>query len=234
MGIVVGRMDRPTPLFSDQIEYMVLNPTWTVTDNLVKRDLIPVLKEQPDYLTEHNIHVFSGKKEVQVTYEMLAPYMNSDKRVPYRFVQYPGESNALGRVKFMFPNKYAVYLHDTDNKSLLSRRYKLYSSGCMRVDRPFDLLDILLENAKRPYSKEEIETILASNKPTTVRLKKAIPVHILYFTVYEEDGLAYFKNDIYSYDKIIEESVPYNRKSTFTLPKRKMIAVDKNGKTVSN
>ena len=234
MGIVVGRMDRPTPLFSDQIEYMVLNPTWTVTDNLVKRDLIPVLKEQPDYLTEHNIHVFSGKKEVEVNYEMLAPYMNSDKRVPYRFVQYPGDSNALGRVKFMFPNKYAVYLHDTDNKSLLSRRYKLYSSGCMRVDRPFDLLDILLENAKRPYSKEEIETILASNKPTTVRLKKAIPVHILYFTVYEEDGLAYFKNDIYSYDKIIEESVPYNRKSTFTLPKRKMIAVDKNAKTVSN
>lgn len=234
MGIVVGRMDRPTPLFSDQIEYMVLNPTWTVTDNLVKRDLIPVLKEQPDYLTEHNIHVFSGKKEVQVDYEMLEPFMHSDKRVPYRFVQFPGESNALGRVKFMFPNKYAVYLHDTDNKSLLERRYKLYSSGCMRVDKPFELLDILLQNAKGSYSKEKIDEILASNKPTTVRLKKAIPVHILYFTVYEEDGLAYFKHDIYSYDKIIEESVPYNRKSTFKLPKSKMIAVEKNAKPLSN
>ena len=234
MGIVVGRMDRPTPLFSDQIEYMVLNPTWTVTDNLVKRDLIPVLQEQPDYLLEHNIHVFSGKKEVQVNYEMLAPYISSNKAVPYRFVQYPGETNALGRVKFMFPNKYAVYLHDTDNKSLLERRYKLYSSGCMRVDRPFDLLDILLLNAKGSYSKEKIDEILASNKPTTVRLKKSVPVHILYFTVYEEDGLAYFKNDIYSYDKIIEESVPYNRKSTFTLPKRKMIAVDENAKPLSN
>ena len=234
MGIVVGRMDRPTPLFSDQIEYMVLNPTWTVTDNLVKRDLIPVLKEQPDYLIEHNIHVFSGKKEAEVNYEMLAPYIDSDKAVPYRFVQYPGETNALGRVKFMFPNKYAVYLHDTDNKSLLERRYKLYSSGCMRVDKPFDLLNILLRNAKGSYSKEKIDEILESNKPTTVRLKKSIPVHILYFTVYEEDGLAYFKNDIYSYDKIIEESVPYNRKSTFTLPKRKMIAVDKNAKPLSN
>ena len=234
MGIVVGRMDRPTPLFSDQIEYMVLNPTWTVTDNLVKRDLIPVLKEQPDYLIEHNIHVFSGKKEVEVNYEMLAPYIDSNKAVPYRFVQYPGENNALGRVKFMFPNKYAVYLHDTDNKSLLERRYKLYSSGCMRVDKPFDLLDILLQNAKGSYSKEKIDEILESNKPTTVRLKKSVPVHILYFTVYEEDGLAYFKNDIYSYDKIIEESVPYNRKSTFTLPKRKMIAVDKNAKPLSN
>jgi len=234
MGIVVGRMDRPTPLFSDKIEYMVLNPTWTVTDNLIKRDLIPVLKEQPDYLEAHNIHVFSGKKEVKVDYEMLEPFIHSDKRVPYRFVQFPGENNALGRVKFMFPNKYAVYLHDTDNKTLLSRRYKLYSSGCMRVDKPFELLDILLQNAKGSYSKEKIDEILASNKPTTVRLRKAIPVHILYFTVYEEDGLAYFKHDIYSYDKIIEESVPYNRKSTFTLPKSKMISVEKNAQPLSN
>lgn len=234
MGIVVGRIDRPTPLFSDQIEYLVLNPTWTVTDNLVKRDLIPILESQPDYLKEHDIHVFSGKEEVEANYEMLQPYINSEKRVPYRFVQYPGENNALGRVKFMFPNKYAVYLHDTDNKTLLERRYKLYSSGCMRVDKPFDLLDILLKNAKGAYSKEKIDQILASNKPTTVRLKKSVPVHILYFTVYEENGLAYFKHDIYSYDKIIEESVPYNRKSSFTLPKRKMIAVDKNAQPLSN
>jgi len=228
-GIVVGRRDRPTPLFSDQIEYMVLNPTWTVTDNLIKRDLIPVLEKEPDYLQAHNIHVFSGNKEVEVNYTILAPYMNSDKRVPYRFVQYPGENNALGRVKFMFPNKYSVYLHDTDNKTLLERRYKLYSSGCMRVDKPFELLDLVIQNAKGSYSKEKIQEILDSNKPTTVRLRKPIPVHIVYFTVYEEDGLAYFKNDIYSYDKIIEESVPYNRKNTFTLPKQKMAPVKSNG-----
>jgi murein L,D-transpeptidase YcbB/YkuD len=225
MGIVVGRIDRPTPLFSDKIEYMVLNPTWTVTDNLVKKDLIPVLEKNPNYLEEHNIHVFSGKKEVEVDYEKLVPFLNSDKNVPYRFVQYPGENNALGRVKFMFPNKYAVYLHDTDNKTLLDRRYKLYSSGCMRVDKPFDLLDILLKNAKDTYNQSKIDQILETNKPTTVKLKKSVPVHILYFTVYEEDGLAYFKNDIYSYDKIIEESVPYNRKDTFKLPKSKMTTI---------
>lgn len=228
MGIVVGRQDRPTPIFSDKIDYMVLNPTWTVTDNLIKRDLIPVLKEQPDYLKEHNFRVFSGKKEVEVNYEMLEQYITSTKRVPYRFVQYPGDDNALGRVKFMFPNKYAVYLHDTDNKSLLERRYKLYSSGCVRVDRPFDLVDLMLENSRKSYNKEQIQTILDSNKPTTIGLSKPIPVHILYFTVYEEDGLAYFKNDIYSYDKIIEESVPYNKKSTFTLPKRTMRTIKNN------
>jgi murein L,D-transpeptidase YcbB/YkuD len=234
MGIVVGRMDRPTPIFSDMIEYMVINPTWTVTDNLIKRDLIPVLKEQPDYLQEHNIHVFSGNKEVEVNYEMLEPYIHSNKRVPYRFVQYPGDNNALGRIKFMFPNKYAVYLHDTDNKTLLTRRYKLYSSGCMRVDKPFELMDILLANAKKSYNRSDIERIIETNKPTTIRLRKPVPVHIIYFTVYEEDGLAYFKHDVYMFDKIIEESVSGHKKATFTLPKKRMISVQKNAKPLSN
>lgn len=227
MGLVVGRIDRPTPLFSDKIEYMVLNPTWTVPDNLIKRDLIHVLREEPNYLQEHNIHVFSGKKEITVTQDMLDPYEKSKKRVPYRFVQFPGESNALGRVKFMFPNKYAVYLHDTDNKSLLSRRYKIYSSGCMRVERPFDLMNILLTHAKGYYSQSDIDTILQSNKPTTIRLSHVIPVHILYFTVYEEDNLAYFKHDIYLYDKIIEESVQGHKKLTFNIPKKRMITLKK-------
>jgi len=234
MGIVVGRMDRPTPLFSDRVEYMVINPTWTVTDNLIKRDLIPVLKEQPNYLKEHNIHVFSGNKEVQVNYAMLEPHIHSSKRVPYRFVQYPGDTNALGRIKFMFPNKYAVYLHDTDNKTLLTRRYKLYSSGCMRVDKPFELMDILLANSKTAYTRSDIENIIATNKPKTIRLRKSVPVHMIYFTVYEEDGLAYFKNDVYMFDRIIEESVAGHKKATFTLPKNRMISVKKNAQPLSN
>ncbi|MEN8727462.1 MAG: L,D-transpeptidase family protein [Sulfurovum sp.] len=233
-GIVVGRIDRPTPLFSDAIGYMVLNPTWTITDNLVKRDLIPILRENPMYLEENNIHVFKGKKEIEVTQDMLDPYEKSEERVPYRFVQFPGETNALGRVKFMFPNKYAVYLHDTDNKSLLSRRYKIYSSGCIRLEKPFELVDTLLEHTRKSYSQSKIDEILESNKPTTIGLKKRIPVHILYFTVYEEDGLAYFKNDIYLYDKIIEESVAGNKKATFTVPKKRMISVKKNAQPLSN
>jgi murein L,D-transpeptidase YcbB/YkuD len=135
----------------------------------------------------------------------------------------------------MFPNKYAVYLHDTDNKSLLDRRYKIYSSGCMRVEQPFDLVNSLLTHVKGNYSQSKIDAILESNKPTTIRLKKAIPVHILYFTVYEEDGLAYFKNDIYLYDKIIEESVEGNRKETFSIPEKRMISVKKQrSKPLSN
>ena len=229
MDVVVGRIDRPTPIFSDTLEYLVLNPTWTVPDNLIKRDLIHVLRQNPHYLEENNIHVFRGKKEVHVTQSDLDPYEKSNKRVPYRFVQFPGENNALGRVKFMFPNKYAVYLHDTDNKSLLDRRYKIYSSGCVRVKRPFDLVNTLLIHAKGKYSSEKIRKILESNKPTTIRLKKPIPVHMLYFTVYKEDSLAYFKHDIYLYDKIIQESTQGNKKETFTIPKKRMISVKKQG-----
>lgn len=231
LGIVVGRIDRPTPIFDDKIEYMVLNPTWTIPDNLIKRDLIHVLRENPSYLEENNIHVFSGKKEIEITQEMLDPYEHSEEHVPYRFVQFPGDNNALGRVKFMFPNKYAVYLHDTDNKSLLSRRYKVYSSGCMRVEQPFTFMNILLKHAKKSYSQSDIDEIIASNKPTTIRLHKAIPVHIIYFTVYEEDGLAYFKNDIYLYDQIIQESVAGHKKATFTVPKKRLVSIRKKKKS---
>jgi len=235
MGLVVGRIDRPTPLFSNSIKYLVLNPTWTIPDNLIKRDLIHVLRANPMYLEENNIHVFKGKKEIEIRQEMLDPYEKSKKRVPYRFVQFPGENNALGRIKFMFPNKYAVYLHDTDNKSLLSRRYKIYSSGCMRVERPFELADILLEHARGSYGPSKIEAILETNKPTTIRLKKSIPVHMIYFTVYKEDGLAYFKHDIYLYDKIIAESVEGNKKSTFKIPAKRMISIKKQkAKPLSN
>ena len=234
MGIVIGRLDRPTPLFSDKVEYMVLNPTWTIPDNLIKRDLIHVFRDNPNYLLENDIHVFSGKKEVKITPQMLEPYENSDKKVPYRFVQFSGENNALGRVKFMFPNKYAVYLHDTDNKELLNRRYKLYSSGCMRVDKPFALMDILLEHVTKRYSRSEIEAIIETNQPKTIKLNRAIAVHILYFTVYKEGGLAYFKNDVYLYDKIIQESVEGAKKEDFTIPANRMISVKKNGKPLSN
>jgi len=230
-GVVVGRIDRPTPIFDDRMEYVVINPTWTIPDNLIKRDLIHVLREEPDYLETHNIHVFRGNKEVHVTQEELDPYEHSDKKVPWRFVQFPGDDNALGRIKFMFPNKYAVYLHDTDNKSLLDRRYKVYSSGCMRVEHPFDLADLVLRHARKHYSREDIDRIIATDKPTTIRLKRPIPVHIIYFTVYEENGLAYFKHDIYLYDQMIWESSAGHKKATFKIPKKRFIDVKKNAKS---
>ena len=232
---VVGRIDRPTPIFNDYIEYLVLNPTWTVTDNLVKKDLVGVLKENPNYLTEHNIRVFSESGEVTLNPGELNEYENSSAKVPYRFVQDPGDTNALGRVKFIFPNPYDVYLHDTDNKDLFNRRYRVYSSGCMRIQKPLELATILLENyTNGKYDASSMQAILDSNKTTTIKLSKAIPINILYFTVHKDDGLTYFDYDIYMYDQIIQESTDDNRKEYFKVPKQRMIRVEKNAKTDTN
>ncbi len=232
---VVGRIDRPTPIFNDYIEYLVLNPTWTVTDNLVKKDLVGVLKENPNYLTEHNIRVFSESGEVTLEPGELNEYENSSAKVPYRFVQDPGDTNALGRVKFIFPNQYDVYLHDTDNKDLFNRRYRVYSSGCMRIQKPLELATILLENyTNGKYDASSMQDILDSNKTTTIKLSKAIPINILYFTVHKDDGLEYFDYDIYMYDQIIQESTDDNRKEYFKVPKQRMIRVEKNAKTDTN
>ena len=224
--VVVGRIDRPTPIFNGKMTYMVLNPTWTIPDNLVRRDLIPMLKKNPDYLREHDIHVFTSYKpnapEVELDLEKLFSYENDQRPIPYRFVQFPSVNNALGKVKFMFPNKYSVYLHDTDNKKLFGYRYRVFSSGCMRVERPFDFMNLLLRFAGKGYSETKIREILDSNKPTTIRLKKAIPVHIVYFTVRREGKQDFFFYDIYLHDQIIWESTPGHMKATFRVPAKRL------------
>ena len=210
MRAVVGRPERPTPIFSSYMTYLELNPTWTIPENLVRRDLITALQEHPDYLKEHNIHVFYGwKKKGEMKDfkpEMLFPYADKSKgHIPYRFVQYPGDDNALGRVKFMFPNKYSVYLHDTDNKSLFQYRYRVYSSGCMRLEKPFELLEVL----KSKISKKDLKVIdkyRYTLKNKVIRLTKKVPVHTTYFTVFKRNGLTYFRKDIYEYDSFINQS----------------------------
>jgi murein L,D-transpeptidase YcbB/YkuD len=210
MSTVVGRDVRPTPIFSSSMTYLELNPNWNIPENLVRRDLMVALSEDPNYLVDHNIHAFKGwttKNEIKdFTIDKLLPYEDKDAgHIPYRFVQYPGDDNALGRIKFMFPNKYSVYLHDTDNKSLFERRYLVYSSGCMRLEEPFRLLEILkarLSSASIRQIDKYRNTLI--NK--VLNFTKKLPVHTTYFTVFKRNGLVYFRKDIYEYDKFIEES----------------------------
>jgi len=208
MNAVVGRDVRPTPIFSSSMKYLVLNPTWNIPENLVRRDLIQALQEHPNYLTEHNIHVFKGWKATNEIKNFkvakLLPYKDSGA-IPYRFVQYPGDDNALGRVKFMFPNKYSVYLHDTDNKSLFSRRYRVYSSGCMRLEKPFELLEVL-KSRLRSVDIRNIDKYRKTLDTKTLKFTKSLPVHTTYFTVFRRKGLTHFRKDIYEYDNFIQTS----------------------------
>jgi len=225
-NIVVGKISRPTPMFDDYIKYVVLNPTWTIPDSLIKKDLIHMLKQNPNYLEENNIYVNGAFGAQKLDMQKLFTYEKSKKRVPYSFVQYAGKTNALGRIKFMFPNQYAVYLHDTDNKYLLDRQYRIYSSGCMRVKSPFTLYKYLMGS---DYDDAKTQKILKSLKPKTVHLPRKVPIHILYFTVFVEDQKAHFKYDIYAYDQIIAESTAGNKKATFHMPKNRFVVVDEKG-----
>jgi len=237
--VVVGRIDRPTPIFDSNVKYLVLNPTWTITDNLVRRDLIPVLRENPNYLQEHDIHVFTSykkdAKEVPLDFNKLQKYEHNKKAIPYRFVQFPGDNNALGRVKFMFPNKYTVYLHDTDNKTLFDYRYRPYSSGCVRLKYPFELMNNILSDAGSNYTGSKAQGIIDSGiKTTHVRLKKSIPIHMLYQTVRDVNGQTKFFFDVYMYEQIVSESMGNNKQSTFVVPEQRLTTVKRGGSRISN
>ena len=213
--IVVGRLDRPTPIFSDQLEFVVANPTWNIPENLVKKDLIPALKSNPNLLKEVGIKAYQGRKEVKPDLKRLFSYEHSRRRLPYRFVQQPGPLNALGHVKFMFPNKYAVYLHDTPNKGLFSNKYRYNSSGCMRLSDPDGFYGVLMPYLRNP---QDIGSLVASGQTVRIGLNQKIPVHIVYFTLEFENGAPKFLYDAYMYDKIIEESTAGHRKFHFEVP----------------
>jgi murein L,D-transpeptidase YcbB/YkuD len=221
MNAVIGRAERPTPIFSSTMTYLELNPNWNIPENLVRRDLIPTLMEQPDYMKKHNIHVFKGwgkDKEIKnFDNKKLFPYQDKSKgHIPYRFVQFPGDDNALGRIKFMFPNKYSVYLHDTDNKSLFKRRYRVYSSGCMRISKPFELLEVLKPHLRKKELKL-IDKYRNSLKNKIFKFTKKLSVQTAYFTVFQRDGQTFFRKDIYQYDKFIEESKKTENSENITL-----------------
>lgn len=218
MNTVVGRAERPTPLFSSEMTHMVLNPTWTIPNNLIRRDLIKALKEDPNYMKEHNMHVYKGwqSKSPIKNFDIKKLFAYEDPKtgaIPYRIVQAPGDDNALGRVKFSFPNKYDVYLHDTDNKELLDRRYRIYSSGCMRLQNPFKFVEMIKDKFKNGGG-YKVDEYLQSGKTITLQLKQPLPVQTTYFTAFERNGLIYFRKDIYGYDKFIQESIASQNTNT--------------------
>ncbi len=209
MRAVVGRPYRKTPVFSDKISYLEFNPTWTVPPGIMRNDLIPNVRANPDYLEENNFHLYSGWEEDD---ERLDPHevdwdsLDLD-RIPYRFVQQPGPENALGRVKFMFPNKHYVYLHDTPEQRLFGETERAFSSGCIRVEKPMELAEYLLGD--RPdWDRDKIDSTLDDGELTRVRLPKRIPVHLTYSTAWVgEGGTVHFRSDIYERDSRLEQAL---------------------------
>ena len=197
---IVGLTSRETPVFSSIMTYLVLNPDWTVPPTILNTDIIPSVIINPGYLAEKNLKILriDGSEVDPSTIDWINIVTAG---FPYRIHQEPGPANALGRVKFMFPNQYSVYIHDTPNHNLFRRSDRSLSSGCIRVNNPLALTAWLMKD-NPAWTPEQIQIVIDEGKKRTVNLVTPIQVHIVYLTAWaSDDGLVYFRKDIYNRDQ---------------------------------
>ena len=195
----VGKSYRKTPVFRDRIRYIEFNPTWTVPPTILKKDILPKVKKDHGYLAKKNIRVID-KSGNTVDAGSIDWSKYPAAGFPYMLRQDPGPKNALGRVKFMFPNKHAVYLHDTPHKSGFGRAQRTFSSGCIRVENPFAFARLLLDD-NPDWDQTRIDGVLESLKTTRVNLTEPLTVMLLYWTAeVDEHGRVIFRKDVYERD----------------------------------
>lgn len=181
MDIVVGKTTNPTVLFSDTLEHIVFSPYWNVPASIVKNEILPVINT--GYLKKHNMEITSKVDGLPV------------------IRQKPGSQNALGNVKFLFPNKYDIYFHDTPSKSLFAKQKRAFSHGCIRLSRPFELSKYVLKDQSE-WTDEKIRAAMNAGKEKRVNLAEKIPVSIIYYTSWVDQwGQVNFRDDIYGHDK---------------------------------
>jgi L,D-transpeptidase YcbB len=194
---VVGKPDRPSPEIQSKITEINFNPFWTVPSSIVRRDLIPIMQEQPDYLTKNRIRIF----DVHGT-ELQPQQINwySEEAVNYQFKQDPGDFNSLGSIRINFPNPYSVYMHDTPFKNLFGEDFRFHSSGCVRVQNVRELVYWLLSETPG-WSRQEIDQVIKSGERKDAKLVRPMPLYWVYVTAWATpDGVVQFREDIYSRD----------------------------------
>ena len=194
---VVGRPYRQTPVFKARMTYLEFNPTWTVPPTILREDLLPDIRQDPTTLQQRNMSVIDhqGRRVDPSTIEWASV---TARTFPYMIRQEPGPDNALGRVKFMFPNPYHVYMHDTPARGLFARAARSFSSGCIRIEKPFELVEILLAGSN--WDQAAIDAVLASGRTRVVNLPQPITVLILYGTAVPDGGQIQFLPDVYQRD----------------------------------
>lgn len=199
--VIVGRPDRKTPLMRSALNNVVLNPPWNVPTTLVRQDIIPKVKKDPEYLYKHNYTLFSGWSSDA---EVIDPAMIDWQTVtaasfPYRVRQAPGPTNSLGRYKFNMPSSDAIYLHDTPNHNLFQKDIRALSSGCVRVNKASDLANLLLQDVG--WNSTRISTTLKDGNTQYIPIRHRIPVNLYYLTAWvADDGKPQYRTDIYNYD----------------------------------
>lgn len=201
MRVVVGAVvkDRPTPVFSDTMEYVIFNPPWYVPNSIARNELIPDVRGDSGLLGRRNFEVVGDGETIDPAAAPLdEATLARVEAGELTLRQRPGPRNPLGRIKFIFPNNHAVYLHDTSERRLFARAYRAASHGCIRVERPNDLAAYVLPD----WTPERITEVIRKGREKHVRLTHLIPVHIRYWTArVDPDGTVYFFEDIYRLDR---------------------------------
>ena len=200
---IVGTPKNPTPIFSNSVKTIVLNPQWNVPKSIIQKEYIPKLLRNPNVLRKEKIEVYNGwgRDAVKVNPASVnwAKYRYS-KTVPYRLAQTAGTHNALGKVKFLFPNKFSVYMHDTPTKHLFDKDRRAFSHGCIRLQKPRELLETF-STFEENVDFEKSQKILEGTKKKYLPLDEKVPIDVIYLTAWVDyEGQLQFRNDIYGYD----------------------------------
>ena len=205
LRVIVGDKKHPTPIFSQKISYIVLNPYWKVPEGIVRREIIPAMVRNPNYLKKQGLEAHptwdENSRLIDTTWLYWEDYLYGKQKFPYRLMQPPGPKNALGKIKFKFPNRFSVYLHDTPTRHLFKKTVRAFSHGCVRLSQPEDLLETISSfNPKINMSKAK--KTLKGKRKTFLKVNNQLRIYLVYLTAgMNEQGQIEFRNDIYNYDK---------------------------------
>lgn len=213
MRIVVGKPKWNTPIFSEQMTHIVINPYWNIPPSIFRDDIAPLIKSDPDYMADRNIQALGLNMEQPETTDETEVALAKEEYITkvlsgnYRLRQNPGPSNPLGRIKFLFPNKYSVYLHDTPNRGYFQRSQRNFSHGCIRVEKPVELAEFVLSSDPE-WTGERIQSAISRGRTQTVNLPVPVTVYILYFTAWaNDDGSVSFHKDVYGLDQVLQNAL---------------------------
>jgi murein L,D-transpeptidase YcbB/YkuD len=222
MDVVVGKPFWNTPIFTDKMTYIVLNPSWNIPESIAKEEILPKIQEDPNYLENQNIKVLTSwsKRAREIPPETINWSERDIESFPYKFRQNPGPLNPLGRIKFLFPNKFKVYLHDTPARGQFSRNIRAFSHGCIRIKRPLELAEYLLRDDPE-WTRENILSALESEDETEIHIKQPITIHIVYLTAWvDEQGILNFRSDIYGRDEQLSKALKQRPPQPFRASKK--------------
>ena len=209
MKAVVGKPFQRTPVFTAKMTFLVINPSWNVPASIAQKEILKKVKNNPQYLAEQNIKVLGmrGPQNKEIDPETIDWSGITATTLPYRFCQKPGPLNPLGRIKFMLPNQFEVYLHDTPSKRLFSETVRTFSHGCTRIEKPLELAEYLMRGDP-DWTRKKLEAAIDKGTEQTVILPRPLDVHFLYLTAWvDEEGVLQFRNDVYKRDKQLDEAL---------------------------